>query len=135
MRHFLKTHTTVREIACRLVFLAKLYGANGSFRLPWGHPSPNPQAQNTYTTQVGSAGRKKSTPLWLGPTQEIVFIELGRYSRMTLRKNTTRQLRARRQGGEYRERDDKRGDRNDKRNIFTCRRFLAICSGWGGQWL
>lgn len=76
MRHFSKNHTTVREIACWSIFLAKTSRANGSSWPSPGHPSPNPQAQNPYTTQVATAGGKKSTPLWLGATQEIVFIEL-----------------------------------------------------------
>ena len=101
MRHFSKNHTTVREIACWSIFLAKLSGANGSSWPSPGHPSSNPQAQNSYNTQVASAGRKKSTPIWLGATQEIVFIELGSSTRTTLREKTTRQLRARRHGGGY----------------------------------
>ena len=69
-------HTTVREIACRSVFLANMYVVNGpSWPLP-GHFSENAQVQNSYNTQRTPAGLKKSTPLCLGATQVIVFIIL-----------------------------------------------------------
>ena len=100
MRHFSKNHTTVREIACWSVFLAKLSGANGSSWPSPGHPSSNPQVQNTYTTQVLSAGREKSTPLWLGATQEIVFIELQASRPARQAKQARQDKQAARQAGQ-----------------------------------